>query len=194
VIRGIIQSVDEGVIKRFTASGRPDETIADRESFQHYGYTSRPLSGAEGIIINNGGAFVMIAEDDRRYRIGIEAGEVSIYTDEGDHIRFKRDKEIYIKSGNKLTAEIASETEITCPVVNVHSTTVTVNASAQLQVNSPLINLATDRNQLRRLIDERFRELFNMHTHSGCGGDQNSGTPNQTLEYVNCATDIVRAK
>ncbi len=54
MIRGIIQSVFEGVIKRFTASGRADETITDREYFQHYGFTSRPLAGAEAIIIREG--------------------------------------------------------------------------------------------------------------------------------------------
>jgi len=70
LIRGIIQSVVEGVIKRFTAAGRPDETIANREYFQHYGYTSRPLPGAEAIIIQEDNHIIMIASDDRRYRIG----------------------------------------------------------------------------------------------------------------------------
>ncbi len=51
MIRGIIKSVAEGVIKRFTASGRPDETITNREYFQHYGFSSVPLAGAEAILI-----------------------------------------------------------------------------------------------------------------------------------------------
>ncbi len=185
MIRGIIQSVVEGVIKRFTASGRPDETITNREYVQHYGFTSRPLSGAEAIIINEGNHFVMIASDDRRYRIAIEDGEVCLYTDEGDHIRFKRGKEIYIKSGNKLTADITNQ-------VTINTITATVNASVKCQVNSPEINLSGDRAGLRRLIDERFRALFNAHTHSGCGGSVNSGPPTTTLELNAHATDIVR--
>lgn len=135
MIRGIIQQVVEGVIKRFTASGRSDETITDREYCQHYGFTSRPLEGAEAIIINEGNHFVMIASDDRRYRIALEEGEVALYTDEGDHIRFKRGSELYVKSNNKLTATVAYEADITCPLV-------TVNASQEMIYNTPLLQVS----------------------------------------------------
>jgi len=109
MIRATIKSVIEGAIKRFNAAGRPGETFANREYMQHYGFTSRPLSGAEGVIVNQGNHYLMIATDDRRYRVPIEAGEVCIYTDEGDQIRFKRGKEIYIKSSNKLTIEATND-------------------------------------------------------------------------------------
>jgi hypothetical protein len=42
LIRVIIQTVIEGAIKRFTASGHAGERIADRDYFQHYGLTSHP--------------------------------------------------------------------------------------------------------------------------------------------------------
>ncbi|MCE5281763.1 MAG: phage baseplate assembly protein [Deltaproteobacteria bacterium] len=42
MIRGIVQTVIEGAIKRSTASGHAGERIADREYFLHYGFTSRP--------------------------------------------------------------------------------------------------------------------------------------------------------
>jgi phage baseplate assembly protein V len=119
VIRGIIKSVTEGVIKRFTASGRPDETITNREYLQHYGFSSIPLAGAEAILIKEDNHIVMIASDDRRYRVGLEAGEVCLYTDEGDQIRLKRDKEIYVKSGNKLTAEVENEVTVTAKSATV---------------------------------------------------------------------------
>ena len=102
--------------------------------FQHYGFSSRAPGGAEVIIINEGNHLISIAEDDRRYRIGIEGGEVCIYSDEGDHIRLKRDKEIYIKSGNKLTAEIENEVDITTKVANV-------TASDHVTVTSPNVNV-----------------------------------------------------
>ncbi len=103
MIRAIIQSAWEGVIKRFTASGRPNETITDREIFQHYGFTSMPQDGAEGIVIHEGNHYIMIAEDDRRYRISVEQGEVCIYTDEGDNIHFERGKQLVITSGGQVT-------------------------------------------------------------------------------------------
>ncbi len=186
MIRGIIKSVYEGTIKRFTASGRSDETITDREYFQHYGFTSRPLEGAEAIIIKEGNHFLMIASDDRRYRIGLQAGEVCLYTDEGDSIRFKRGKEIHINTGNKLTIDATNE-------VIVNTKTATVNATTKCQVNSPEINLSGDRGGLRRFVDDRFRALYNSHVHSGVqAGGGNTGAPTTTLEYANHATDIVR--
>jgi phage gp45-like len=175
MIRGIIQTVFEGVIKRFTASGRPDETIANREYFQHYGFSSRPLAGAEAIIIKEGNHIVMIASDDRRYRIALEDGEACIYTDEGDHIRLKRGKEIYIKSGNKLTAEIENEVNITTKVA-------VVTASTSCQVNSPLINLGGDRGGLKALVDERLIAWLTTHTHGG------GAAPGQPLTVADVCT------
>ena len=137
MIRAIIQSVIEGAIKRFTASGRSDETITNREYMQHYGFTSRPLAGAEAVVIKEGNHIVMIASDDRRYRIGIEDGEGCLYTDEGDHIRLKRGKEIYIKSGNKLTADIANDVVISTSRIDAHAT-----ESAILR--SPVVTLKAD--------------------------------------------------
>lgn len=146
MIRSILGAVVEGVIKRFSGAGRPDETIENREYFQHYGYTSRPLAGAEGILIQEGNHIVMVASDDRRYRIGIEAGEVCIYTDELDHIRFKRNKEIFIKSGNKLTAEIENDIVATTKRIDVH-------ASESALLRAPLVTIKADQFMIERYTD-----------------------------------------
>lgn len=146
MIRAIIQSVMEGAIKRFTAAGRAEETITNREYFQHYGFTSRPLKDAEAILIQDGNHIVMIGSDDRRYRLAIEEGEVCLYTDEGDHIRFKRGKEIYIKSGNKLKADIDNDVEINTKRLNAEAT-------ESALIKSPIINLKAD--------------AINMETYSG---------------------------
>ena len=160
MIRGIIQSMVEGVIKRFTASGRSDETITDREYMQHYGFTSSPLPGAEGIIIKEGNHFMMIASDDRRYRIQMANGEVCIYTDEGDNIHFLRGKKIAITSG--------AEVNVTAPVVNI-------TAATSVSANSPSVILG-DSNALA-LLTSVFATLYNGHTHPD--GSGNTGVPNQ---------------
>jgi phage baseplate assembly protein V len=134
MIRGIIDSVVEGAIKRITMKGYAGETISDKEYFQHYGYTSRPLPGAEGVMIREGNHWVLIGSDDRRYRIAVEEGEVALYTNEGDKIHFKRGKEIFIKSGNKLVAEIANDVEIT-------TKRITATASESATITSPLITV-----------------------------------------------------
>lgn len=123
MVRSIISSVTEGtdrVIKRFSGTGRTDETFTNREYFQHYGFTSRPLNGAEGILIKEGNNIILIASDDRRYRLQIEDGEVALYSDEGDSIHLKRNKEIHITTGGKLIVDATNEVTINTADANVN--------------------------------------------------------------------------
>lgn len=92
MIRGIVTAItaQASKIMRFDASGRTGETFEDREAFQQYGLATRPKEGAECLILKQGENFLMIASDDRRYRIALEEGEVALYTDEGDKIHMKR--------------------------------------------------------------------------------------------------------
>lgn len=82
----------------------------DAEHFQHYGFTSVPLPGAEGIGLAVGGStdhLVVINIDDRRFRKkGLAEGEVCIYTRWGDHILL-REGEIVIKHATKVTVDAA---------------------------------------------------------------------------------------
>lgn len=202
MIRGIVTAVTEGVIKLFSGSGRSDETFEDREYLQHYGFTSRPLAGAELIIINEDNHYCAVASDDRRYRIAVEDGEVCLYTDEGDKIHFKRDKTIEIICGNKLTATVTNNVEVTCKDAKVTvensieatCTTALVTASGSCQVESPQINLGGDRGGLRTLIDDRLLSLFNNHTHSGVQtGSGTSGAPTTALTSAAVCTAITKA-
>ena len=209
MIRGIVKSVTEGLVKLFSCSGRTGETIDAREYMQHYGFTSRPLAGAEIIIINEGNHYIAVASEDRRYRLAIEDGEVALYTDEGDQVHMKRDNTIHVVCGNKLLAEVANDVEVTTTlavvtasesaVVNTAtaqvmagtSATVTApviaaNAATSCTVTSPQINLGGDRSGLRKLIDERIIELFNLHTHTVSGGNATSGGPSaQMIDFDN---------
>jgi phage baseplate assembly protein V len=137
MIRGIVKSVVEGAIKRFSASGRADETIDNREYFQHYGYTSRPLAGAEIIIIREGGHFVAVASDDRRYRLSLENGEVALYDDQGQKVHLKRDKTIEISGCDTLVATVGISATVTSP-------TVTVVASTKVTLQTPLVECTQD--------------------------------------------------
>lgn len=73
-----------------------DEVLDNREHFQHYGFTSVPHAGAEGIMLSVNGQRahgVVINVDDRRYRLtGLAPGEVAIYDDLGQKIELKRDQ------------------------------------------------------------------------------------------------------
>lgn len=163
MIRGVVKSVVEGVIKRFSASGRADETIDNREYFQHYGYTSRPLAGAEIIIIREGGHFVAVASDDRRYRISLENGEVALYDDLGQTIHLKR-----------TGIEIASPTKITLTAPDV-----IIAASTAVTMTTPLVQASGDITDATRNMAED-RAIYNSHTHPGDSGGT-TGTPNKDM-------------
>lgn len=202
MIRGIVKQVIEGFIKLFSATGRTDESFDQREYFQHYGFTSRPLSGAEIIIIKEGNHIIAIGSDDRRYRIALEDGEVALYTDEGDFIHLKRDRTIHIVSGNKLIADIANEVDINTKAAKVVATVscdvtsplTTVNAATSCIINSPSVLLGGSSGTMRFIIDERLLALFNNHVHTGVqAGGGSSGTPSQGLSQGSVCTSIAKA-
>ncbi len=142
MIRGLIQIFSglAGKIPRFTAGGRTGESIDDREAFQHYGFASRPKTGAECIIIREGNHFIMIADDDRRYRIALEGGEAAIYTDEGDKVHLKRDRKIEITSGNSLVpGEITIKAEGLTGKINVVAESVVLGKESLLSLAAGVV-------------------------------------------------------
>lgn len=155
-IRTIIGSVSEGVIKRFSGAGRPGETFSDREYFQHYGYTSRPKSGAEGILLKQGNNIILVASDDRRYRIALADGEVALYTDEGDHIHMKRGNLVEMKT-RELKIIASEKVTMATPLVETTGQVKTVgNISSQADI--------TDQGG-DGLSMNSMREKYNGHKH-----------------------------
>jgi phage gp45-like len=195
MIRGIVISVWEGFIKLFSATGRTDESFDQREYFQHYGFTSRPQTGAEIIIIREGNHIIAVASDDRRYRLAVENGEVAIYTDEGDKVHLKRGNNIEVVCGNKLTATVENEVDITTKVAKLTASTscevdspaVTINAVTGCIINSPSVQLGGSSGTMRAIIDERILTWLSTHTHNG------SPVPDQTLALANVGTSITKA-
>lgn len=84
----------------------------DVEHLEPYGYTSCPHAGAEHVAVfpdgdKSHGVVLVVA--DRRYRLkGLKAGEVALYTDEGDRIVLRRGRSIEIKT---LTLEVEAKTK-----------------------------------------------------------------------------------
>lgn len=111
VARSVVQLVDDkrklqlvqiGVLVGETVEGG----AGGAEHFQPYGFTSVPLVGAEGVaVFPNGDRShpLVIAVSDRRYRpTGGTAGEVSLYTDEGDIIKLGRGHVISLSTSGTL--------------------------------------------------------------------------------------------
>lgn len=108
--RAIITTVTDSTgIQGVQISCYADEVRDGVQRLQQYGFTSNPKPGAQGIALffnGNREDGVIIATEDKRYRVkNLESGEVAIYTDEGDEIRFKRGNEILIKSSTRVVIE-----------------------------------------------------------------------------------------
>ena len=145
ILRTILSSVTEGVVKLFSGSN-PAGTVSAREFFQHYGFTSRPKSGAEAIVIKSGNMLFSVAEDDRNYRLAIEDGEVALYTDEGDYVKLGRNKHIQITSGAKVT--------VSAPEIVLDGAVTTTGAITAGGEVSDSIGTMT-----------AMRTVYNTHTH-----------------------------
>lgn len=68
---------------------------------QPYGLASRPQSGAEAVIVqvgSNPDQAIVIAIDDRRYRISLAGGEVALYDDLGSKVHLKRSGVIEVEA------------------------------------------------------------------------------------------------
>lgn len=103
------------------AAGLAGETLQDNELFQHYGFTSNPLPGTMAIVLPVGGKTahgIIIATEHGQYRLkSLAPGEVALYTDEGDSIVLNRGR-----------------------IINVTTQTLNINASKEVNINTPQLN------------------------------------------------------
>lgn len=90
------------------------------EHFEPYGFTAHAHPGAEGLAAFFGGDRshgVVICIADRRFRLqALKAGEVALYTDEGDRLHFKRDRVLEIETMT-LRVTAGAAVEFTTPVI-----------------------------------------------------------------------------
>ena len=133
VVRGVVAVVEAGrkmqaIQFRLTAG----EVKGNVEHFEPYGWTSHPHPGAEAVIAFIGGdrshgAALCVA--DRRYRlVGLEAGEVAIYSDEGDSVVLKRGRVV----------------EVTTETFRLNAKRCELNAAEGIFLNSDLVSASKD--------------------------------------------------
>jgi phage baseplate assembly protein V len=119
VARATVSTVDDSKkLQQLQLKVLAGETRDLCERFQQYGFTANPNVGAEAIVIFIGGNRdhpIVLAVDDRASRkLGLQPGEVAIYTDQGDYLHFKRGGNVELKASTKVT--------VTCPNVELTGT------------------------------------------------------------------------
>lgn len=114
--RALVTLVDDSLKLQLLQIGAlAGETIERAEHHQAYGVSSVPLPGAEAVVVfPNGdrGHPLVVAVSDRRYRpSGRPAGEVCLYTDEGDVIRLGRGHVISLETTGTVKLGSSSATQ-----------------------------------------------------------------------------------
>lgn len=119
VARAVVQLVnDEKMMQLVQLGVLAEETVegdGGAEHFQAYGFSSVPLVGAEGVAAfpngDRGHPLVLVVSDRRHRPTGGVAGEVCMYTDEGDVIRLGRGNIISIVTSGEVKLGSASATD-----------------------------------------------------------------------------------
>ena len=124
------------------------EVFADEgeegEHFEPYGWTSRPLDGAEAIVVSLGGSRdkrVVITVSDRRHRPkDLEPGEMCIHDDQGARVHLKRDRIVVIpppggtvELGSGTLKDSARKTDAVQAVIPAGSVVIDVVAHAAVK-------------------------------------------------------------
>ncbi|WP_454865400.1 phage baseplate assembly protein domain-containing protein [Pseudomonas hormoni] len=128
------------------------------ELFQHYGFSSAPLAGAEYLVIPVGGNSkhaVVVASEDGRYRLVLQDGEVSLYTDEGDYIHMKRGRMIEVETDD-LLFKVKNKVRFETPLVEMSGdqhTEGSIKADGEIEDHTRSMQAG--------------REIYNGHNHGG---------------------------
>ncbi|WP_254170985.1 MULTISPECIES: phage baseplate assembly protein domain-containing protein [Pseudomonas] len=147
--RAVASRTTSGKLIGVEMEGLAGERVSG-ELFQHYGFTSSPLAGAEYVAIPIGGSSrhaVVVASEDGRYRLQVKPGEVALYTDEGDSIHMKRGRLIEVTT-ETLLVKATKKVRFEAPVVEASKDFV-----ASGEVSDSVRTMSAD------------RELYNAHGH-----------------------------
>ncbi|MBK68029.1 MAG: hypothetical protein CMP22_07870 [Rickettsiales bacterium] len=148
--RGVVSLInDSKKLQQIQLKLLDGEVRSELERFQNYGFTSVPKTGSEAAVIFVNGTRdhgLVLAVDDRRYRLKpLSAGEVAIYTDEGDKIHLKRNNNIEIET-KTLTVKADTKARFETPI---------------LECTGHIIdNCETNTHNMGGM-----REIFNTHKH-----------------------------
>lgn len=173
--RAVIRKInDDPKLQSAQAELLKGELRDNLERFQQYGFTSVPHPGAEGVAVFVGGNRdhgLLVCVDDRRYRLkGMQGGEVALYTDEGDKIHLKRNREIEVITQTlKITCETATveaseKVTFTTPLAEF-SGNVTIAGNLSTAGNSTSAGNVSDLNGSM----QEMRTYYNGHKHIETG-------------------------
>ncbi len=159
--RGELHATDTtGGVQKLQIELQPGEVLNNVEHLEPYGFTSRPLPGAEVASASMAGdrnRTVVLVAADRRYRKkNLVAGEVALYTDEGDYILLSRGRIVQVVAGTRV--------RVTAPDVEIVGN---ATVSGTLTVAGAILSNTSIADPTGTLAEARG--YYNSHTHPGGG-------------------------
>lgn len=168
--RGKLHTTDAtGGAQKLQIELQPGEVLNNVEHLETYGLTSRPLPGAEVASASLGGdrnrTVVLIAADRRYRKRNLVAGEVALYTDEGDYVLLSRGRIVQVVAGMRVRVtapdvEIVASTKVTVTSPNVE-------ISGALTVQGAILSNTSVADTDGTMSE--MRSTYNSHTHPGGG-------------------------
>lgn len=166
VVRGALTASDDKYPIRFVQSHVFDgELEGDIEHFEPFGFTGRPISGAEVLLVHLDGDRshpVAAVITDRRYRpTGLKPGEVCVFDDLGRKVFLSAD-------GIRVEGVSSPVTVTTTSTVTVKAASITLDAKT-VTCTGDLIakGTITDRQDSGGRSMDSMRSVYNSHTHGG---------------------------
>lgn len=145
IARGRLSAVDDSNGMQFVqVSLLRDEAKADVERFQQYGFSSVPPPGSEAVCLFIGGGRdhgIVMSIDNRKSRMrGQAAGEVGMYSDEGDYIVLKRGNTVEVGT-DRLVIHADVEVEIEVPLLVIRAPRIEIEGD--VFINGNLVTTGT---------------------------------------------------
>ena len=193
VSRAVITLVDDSLkMQCVQVNLMADVTRDGVERFQNYGHTSNPHKGAEGVMVSiggNQGHGIVIAVDDRRYRLtGLAEGEVAIYDDLGQKVHLTRNGIVIDGAGNPINIQNTPHVTATTALFTITgdlavqgSITAGVNITATATVGGQLIASFGNVTAYGGTSSmSNMKLVYNGHTHTDPQGGS-VGTPSAVM-------------
>ncbi len=113
----VITAVDDtGGLQQLQLKALADEVMDLRARLQEYGFTSRPHPGADAILVSLGGNrtnTVVIAVDDRRYRLKLEnEGDVAVYSSGENYLIMRANGDIDCRAPGDARIAIEGDADV----------------------------------------------------------------------------------
>lgn len=156
-------SDDTGNVQRHQVRLGSLEVRDNTARLAEFGFTSRPPVGSDVVVLFAAGDrtnAVVIATGHQETRPkGLKEGETQVYDQWGKYVYFTQDGGIVVEAKGT-------------PVTVNNATTVTINASEKVLMNTPLLEVTGDikaggdvTDQVRSMAADR--EIYDGHTHNG---------------------------